>query len=58
VAECREFGWFAKLVPGKGWRRCGADEAGAAEDLNRLDTEARWDRGEKRFVRRFACSTP
>jgi hypothetical protein len=52
VRECREFGWYAKLVPGQGWLSCAADEPGATEDLNRLHTEAVWDRHEKRFIRR------
>ena len=35
VAECRFFGWYAKFVEGSGWVRCGKDEPGAVEDLNR-----------------------
>ena len=52
VAECREFGWYARMVSGKGWVSCGSDEPEAIEDLNRLHIEARWDRGEKKFVLR------
>jgi hypothetical protein len=53
VTECREFGWYARLVPGKGWLPCRADEPEASEDLNRLHVEAVWDRTEKRFIRRI-----
>ena len=33
--ECRERGWFATPVRGKGWQPCGPEAAGATEDLNR-----------------------
>jgi hypothetical protein len=49
---CRRFGWFARLVPGRGWVPCGAGDEGAVEDLNRLHLEAMWDREGKRFVLR------
>lgn len=51
VAECREFGWHSKSVPGVGYVPCDAGDEGDAEDLNRLRKSARWDRLEKRFVR-------
>jgi hypothetical protein len=50
--ECREFGWYAKLIPGRGWVPCSREEPGAMPDLNRLCTEAEWDRQERRFVQR------
>jgi hypothetical protein len=52
VAECREFGWYTLFSPSDGWVRCGADQSGAREDLNRLYMEAVWDRKLQRFVRR------
>src|SRR5947209_20394498 len=51
VVECREFGWYARRAPGKGWESCRKEDEGAMEDLNRLHTEARWNRKAKRFVR-------
>ena len=54
VAECREFGWFARMVPGRGWVSCSPEVPGAREDLNQLAVEARWDRAARRFVQKGA----
>ena len=51
VAECREYGWYAKLTPPHGWVKCDASTVGATEDLNRLYTgEAHWDQTRQRWV--------
>lgn len=50
VAECREFGWYAKLVPGRGWVSCDKNDPAAHADLNRLDKDAAWDKAASRFV--------
>ncbi len=52
AAECREFGWFYSPGPWGYGVRCGPDEPGAMEHLNRLRHEARWSRRMKRFVLR------
>jgi hypothetical protein len=52
VAECRTFGWYARLLPGEGWVPCERDEPGAMEDLNRLPMEAEWDPLQMRYVQK------
>ena len=52
VAECSEFGWYAKFVPGTGWVLCDQSDPDAEPDLNRLRKEGVWDRRAGRFVRR------
>lgn len=54
VAECREFGWYAKLVRGQGWVSCDKDDEGASEDLNRLYSDAVWVAKLGRFVIKIA----
>jgi len=49
--ECREFGWYARVIPGKGWCPCEANAPDAQPDLNRLPKQAEWDRLDKRYVR-------
>lgn len=62
--ECAEFGWWCLWVPpGPGerygeWRRVGKDHPRAQPNLNRLVTEARWDRGRGRWVLREAKPAP
>src|SRR5215813_12789045 len=51
VAECREFGWYAKAKRGGGWVSCQPGEPGQIEDLNRLYAEAVWNPVRKRFVK-------
>jgi hypothetical protein len=54
VAECQEFGWFVKWVPGRGWVRYDPDDPhdpDAVPDLYRLLTECVWDRKRKRWRR-------
>lgn len=50
VDECRELGWYARLVVGHGWVRCDADAEGAAPDLNRLMVEATWNPDQGRYT--------
>ena len=52
VEECLEFGWYGREGPA-GWIRCDSHKPGAEPDLNRLRSEARWDRSRGRFVRGY-----
>lgn len=49
--ECREFGWWSKMIEGRGWVRCSADDPEASEDLNRLMVSGVWDRAAGRWRR-------
>lgn len=58
-AECIEFGWYAKLVPGSGWVRCMKDDTEASPDLNRLHQgEAEWNKVMGRFVKKGTILPP
>lgn len=49
-ADARSLGWWCRWSPGAGWVRCDPDHADARPDLNRLVTDARWDRTERKWV--------
>ena len=57
AAECREFGWYSKFVPDKGWVECSPDDPEATEDLNRLSRKATWDQGRQRWTKRTGETT-
>lgn len=48
VEDARRLGWYSYFRPdygeGTGWQTCSADDPRGGPDLNRLLTEARWDR--------------
>jgi len=50
IRECREFGWYSKLVSGRGWVSCDKSEPGASESLNRLAVDATWDKEKGRYI--------
>lgn len=52
LAEAIEYGFYAHLVPGRGWQECAADAPDTMPDLNRLYRECQWDRRRQRMVRR------
>jgi hypothetical protein len=50
--ECIEFGWFSRWDREAGeWIRCEPGDERGGPDLNRLQTEARWDAYLKRWMR-------
>lgn len=49
VEECQRLGWYARMVPGRGWVPCEKDHPDATENLNRLATDAVWNVREQRF---------
>lgn len=49
-AECREYGFYAKMVPGSGWVSCPKDDPEATEHLNRLYSECVWDASVQKFI--------
>jgi hypothetical protein len=52
-AECDEFGWFAIRDPnGGGYIPCSRNTPDAGPDINRLYTDAIWDRKARRWTRR------
>lgn len=48
-AECREFGFYSYWGQGT-WVRCEATHPNARPDLNRLHTDAKWDRPSRKWV--------
>jgi len=48
--ECREFGWYSKMVKGSGWVSCDKNDVGASENLNRLHKDAIWSKDYGRFI--------
>lgn len=51
-AECIEFGWYCKMVAGKGWTPCDKDDPEARTNLNRLYEDAVWNKELQRFVKK------
>ncbi len=47
--ECREFGWYSKLVNGVGLVQCDKNDNGASEDLTRLTNQGVWNAEKGRY---------
>lgn len=52
ILECREYGLWAKMVPGRGWVSCDPEDPDATEDLNRMHEICRWDPERQKYVLR------
>jgi hypothetical protein len=49
--ECKEYGFWAKMVKGKGWVPCEAHDPEAQPDINRLVVECAWNPEQGRWRR-------
>lgn len=50
IAACNALGWFATLVPAKGWQPCAYHMHGAIQDINRFRESFSWDESTNSFV--------
>jgi hypothetical protein len=50
--ECEEYGFWCKMVMGKGWVICANNDPEAEHDKNRLHRECVWSMKDKKFVLR------
>jgi hypothetical protein len=51
LADCRELGFYLKIVTDKEIYECDKDTIGAEEDLNRLARDGVWSKEQGRYVR-------
>lgn len=59
LSECREFNWYCRRAPSPqpGYIACDKNDPDAHEDLNRLFTDAQWDRKAGRYFEKQSLST-